>query len=171
MNRLMMLLKKWLETSSQKQKLTTALFVFGILSTIGLMVMRGASGTIDDPLESTPFYFIGVFVKLIVVLLLIVASSVIFRRWLQPGMSGKRARQVQLVETVRLSPKQAVHLISVGGQQLLIGATDQNISLITQVEPGLTDPEAESTGPAAGMDFAALLQGFNSQSQDAPSKN
>lgn len=75
------------------------------------------------------------------------------------------------METVRLSPKQAVHLILVGGQQLLIGATDQSISLLTQVEPDLTIPEAEASGPAAGTDFASLLQGFNFRSQSASSKN
>lgn len=171
MTKLMVLLKNWLETSSQKQKWTAALFVFSILSTIGLMVMQGASGATGDPLESTPFYFIGVFVKLIIVLLLIVASSVFFRRWLQPGGSGKRTRQVQLVETVRLSPKQAVHLISVGGQQLLIGATDQSISLLTQVEPDFTVPEAEVPVQSSGTDFAALLQGFNFRSRDASSKD
>lgn len=167
MNKLIALLKNWLETSSRKQKWMAALFVFSILSTLGLMAIKGA-GTAGDPLASTPFYLIGVFLKLIIVLLLIVASSVIFRRWLQPGTSGKRTRQVQLVETVRLSPKQAVHLISVGGQSLLIGATDQAISLLTQVELDLPVPEQES---AAGPDFASLLQGSNFRSPDASAKN
>lgn len=80
MNKLIGLFKNWLETSSQKQKWTAVLFVFSSLSTIGLMVMTGSSEATGDSLEATPFYFIGVFVKLIIVLLLIVASSVIFRR-------------------------------------------------------------------------------------------
>lgn len=170
MNKLVTLFKNWLETSSPKQKLTVALLVFGVLSTVGLMVMTGASGTGSDTLASTPFYFVGVFAKLIVVLLLIVASSIIFRRWLQPGMTGKKARQVQLLETVRLSPKQAIHLVSIGGQQLLVGATDQNISLLTQVELDLPSAESEPTNPQPSTDFASLLQGFNFRSPDASSK-
>ena len=170
MNKLVTLFKNWLETSSPKQKLTVALLVFGVLSTVGLMVMTGASGTGSDTLDSTPFYFVGVFAKLIVVLLLIVASSIIFRRWLQPGMTGKKARQVQLLETVRLSPKQAIHLVSIGGQQLLVGATDQNISLLTQVELDLPSAESEPTNPQPSTDFASLLQGFNFRSPDASSK-
>jgi flagellar biosynthetic protein FliO len=162
MNKFIALFKNWLESSSRKQKLTAALLVFSILSTLGLMVIKGASGSSGDPLESTPFYFIGVFVKLIVVLLLIVASSVIFRRWLQPGGLGKRTRHVQLLETVRLSPKQALHLITVGDQQLLVGATDQGISLITQVELDLNIAETEVLNPQPATDFASLLQTFNS---------
>ncbi len=169
MNKLMLLLKNWLETSSQKQKLTAALLVFSILCTLGLMVMKGASTSNTDPLASTPLYFISVFVKLIIVLLLIVASSMIFRRWLQPGFNGKKIRQVQLLETVRLSPKQALHLLAVGDQQLLIGATDQGISLITQLDLNLDKTESEPIAQP-GTDFGSLLQAFNVTSRtDKPS--
>lgn len=170
MTRLVSLVKNWLETSSQKQKLTVALLVLGVLSTLGLMVMTNTSGTANDPTESTPFYVVGVFVKLGIVLLLIVGSSMIFRRYVQPGMSGKKTRQVQLLETVRLSPKQAVHLISVGGQQLLVGATDQNISLITHVDADVAAQETEALPAPSGTDFASVLQGLNLRSPDASSK-
>ena len=171
MDKYVTLFKTWLETSSQKQKLTAALFVFSILCTLGLMALKGTAGPTGDPMDSTPFYFISVFAKLIVVLLLIVASSIIFRRWLQPGVVGKRDRQVQLLETVRLSPKQAVHLISVGGQQLLVGATDQNITLLTavEVETGLLD--TASTAPVSETGFSSVLESFNLRSLSTPSKN
>lgn len=160
MNRLILLFKNWLETSTQKQKLMAALLVFSILSTLGLMVMKAASASTADPLESGPLYFVSVFAKLIVVLLLIFVCSVTFRRWLQPGFSGKKTRQLQLLETMRLSPKQALHLIAVGDQQLLVGATDQGISLVTRVEPSL---DLTSTEPVAQprTDFSSVLQAFN----------
>ena len=170
MNKLVVLFTRWLETSSQKQKLTAALLVFSVLSTIGLFVFQGASGSSADPLESTPFYFVGVFVKLVVVLLLIVASSVIFRRWSQPRAGGKKTRQVQLLETVRLAPKQALHLVSIGDQHLLVGATDQGITLISQVELSL---DMEATGSVKAQptgDFASLLQGFGLPSADLNTK-
>ncbi len=143
MNALMISFKKWLQTSSQKQKYTVALFAFGLLSTIGLMLMTGSSGTLDDPLQASPFYFIGVFAKLAVVLLLILGMLSVFRRWSAPGAKGRKNRQMQVIETVRLSPKQALHIVSVGDRQLLIGATDQNVSLLTAVELDL-NPMDES---------------------------
>jgi flagellar biosynthetic protein FliO len=171
MMNLMLLLKKWFETASRKQKLTVALLVFSLFSTVVLFAMNGSSKTATDPLESTPFYFVGVFLKLIGVLLLIVASSVIFRRWFQPGFNGKSTRQLHLLETVRLSPKQALHLVSIGDQQLLIGATDQNVSLITQVEPGMIPTETDSIEVKPASDFGSFLQVFTHQSSSESSKS
>lgn len=160
---LMILIKKWFDTANQKQKLTVALLAFSLFSTIALFAMNGSSKTASDPLGSTPFYFVGVFAKLIGVLLLIVLSSVIFRRWFQPGLTGRSTRQLHLLETVRLSPKQALHLVSIGDQQLLIGATDQNISLLTHIEQGLTETETASVKAQPALEFGSLLQVFNKQ--------
>lgn len=158
------MIKKWFETASQKQKLTAALLGFSLLSTVALFAMNGSSKSAADPLSSTPFYFLGVFIKLIGVLLLIVVSSILFQRWVQPGFTGKSTRQLNLLETVRLSPKQALHLVSIGDQKLLIGATDQNVSLIVQVEQNLNATEREPANPELLLDFGSVLQNFNSQS-------
>ena len=163
MNNLVVLFKKWFETSGRKQKLTAGLFTFSLLSTLVLFMLNGTSKTTDDPLGSSPLYFMGVFIKLGGVLLLIVACSSLFRRWLQPGFQGKAIRRMRLLETVRLSPKQAIHLISIGDQQLLIGATDQNVSLLSQIEADLHTAEIESPTPQPALDFGSLLQSFNSQ--------
>jgi flagellar biosynthetic protein FliO len=172
MNTLMISFKKWLETSSQKQKYTVVLLAFSLLSSFVLLMIKGASGTMDDPLQTSPFYFIGVFAKLGVVLLLILACSAIFRRWSQPGSKGRKNRQMQVIETVRLSPKQALHLVTVGDRQLLIGATDQNVSLLTPVELDLTPLEVQAQVPIVKADFASLLRSINFRSPvDAPSKS
>lgn len=171
MMNLMSMIKKWFETATQKQKLTAALLIFSLLSTIALFVMNGSSKTATDPLDSTPFYFAGVFVKLVGVLLLIVASSIVFRRWFQPGSAGKAARQLHLLETVRLSPKQALHLVVIGDQQLLIGATDQTVSLITHVEQSFNAAEVEPINANPASDFGSVLQNFNFQSLTRSSKS
>ena len=163
MTEIMANLRKWFETSSTKQKIFVSLLSFSLLATGVLLSMDGASSTAKDPLGSTPFYFVSAFVKLIAVLLLIVGSSVIFRRWYQVGPSGKPTRQMRLVETIRLSPKQALHLVVIGDQKLLIGATDQNIALITQVEenPGLVSIEEPQPQNQTGLDFGSMIRSFN----------
>jgi flagellar protein FliO/FliZ len=172
MDALMISFKKWFQTSSQKQKYTAALFAFSLLSTFGLILVKGSSGKMDDPLQASPFYFIGVFAKLAVVLLLILACSAIFRRWSVPGSKGRKNRQMQVVETVRLSSKQALHIVSVGDRQLLIGATDQNVSLLTAVELDLNPLAAPIDSPAVRTDFASLLQSINFRSPaETPSKS
>lgn len=164
MNALMISFKKWLETSSRKQKYTAALFAVGLISTFGLLLMKGSPESMDDPLRSSPFYFMGVFAKLAVVLLLILACSVVLRRWSQPGSKRGKNRQMQVMETVRLSSKQALHIVSVGDRHLLVGATDQNVSLLTAVELDIDLTEAPMKIPAVRTDFASLLQAKNFQS-------
>jgi len=164
MNALKISFGKWLQTSSQKQKYTAALFAFSLLSTTGLMFVKGSSGTMDDPLQTSPFYFIGVFAKLAVVLLLILACSAVFGRWSVPGLKSRKNRQMQIVETVRLSPKQALHIVLVGERQLLIGATDQNVSFLTAVELDLNPVVEPIDSPALKTDFASLIQSFNFRS-------
>lgn len=154
-------IRKWIESSSQKQKIFASLLAFSLLATGTLLSLGGTSNVAADPLSSTPFYFISAFVKLIAVLLLIVGSSVIFRRWYQPGISGKSTRQMRLVETIRLSPKQSLHLVLIGDQKLLIGATDQNVSLIAPIEENLGPVEIEEPQPQTGVDFGTMIQSFN----------
>jgi flagellar biogenesis protein FliO len=60
-----------------------------------------------------------------------------------------------------LSPKQALHLVSVGDQQFLIGATDQSVTLISPVEVNLDPSRAEAANSQPGLDFGSLLQSFN----------
>jgi flagellar biogenesis protein FliO len=86
---------------------------------------------------------------------------VIFRRWLQLGPNGKAVRQMRLLETVRLSPKQALHLVAIGDQKLLIGATDQNVSLIAPIRGNINPAPAEEPQTQSGLDFGSLIQSFN----------
>jgi flagellar biosynthetic protein FliO len=154
-------IKKWIGNSTGKQKLFASLITFSLLATAALMSISDTSGVSKGPLGSTPFYYLSAFVKLIAVLLLIVGSSVIFRRWLQPGMGGKAARQMHLVETIRLSPKQSLHLVMIGDQRLLIGATDQNVSLIAPIESELAPVADAESQPQQGLDFGSMIQSFN----------
>jgi len=145
MTRLLSTLRQWFEGLSGRQKVFAALLSFSLVAT--LVLLAGDASVSSDPLDATPFYFFSAFIKLIVVLLLIVGAATAFRRWIQPGTGIHSNRQMRLVETIRLSPRQALHIVTVGGQTLLIGATDQNVSLISTIEEG-----------GNGMEFGSLLQ-------------
>lgn len=162
MSALVTWIKKWYQTSSNKQKLTVFLLAFSLLITGLLLAFGGGSTTSADPLGSTPLYFASAFVKLLVVLLLIVGSSMIFRRWQQQvGTGGKPSRQMRVLETVRLSPKQALHLVVIGDQKLLIGATDQSVSLISSIEHSMNPVPVEDAPLQSGFEFGSLLQSFS----------
>ncbi len=54
-------------------------------------------------------------------------------------------RQITILETRRLAPRQALHLVKVGSQTFLIGATDQNLTTLAQV---VTEAGTGSAGAA-----------------------
>ncbi len=150
-------MKQWYNHASRKQKVQAVLLLVGITASLGLVISGGAAP--QQPAEEpTSLYFAGVVVKLIGVLLLIVGCGVLAMRWARNPRRFNRGGQMMVVESIRLSPKQALHLVRVGGQQFLVGATDQNISLISQVE--LAIPADEEQPIPIGQDFNRLLQGF-----------
>jgi flagellar biogenesis protein FliO len=63
---------------------------------------------------------------------------------------------MRLVETIRFSPRQAVHIVEVAGKNFLIGATDQSISILSPVE--LPQPDEEPIQQATpALNFGTLF--------------
>ncbi|MCI0521603.1 MAG: flagellar biosynthetic protein FliO [Chloroflexi bacterium] len=121
----------------------------------------GASAPSAQPDDSASTFMLSlsVLLKLGVVIGLIYASLYLLRR-MQPGSASPRPRQLTLVETMHLSPRQKLHMVRVGGQTYLIGATDQALSLLSAVE-GLPEdaPAAPQEQPALPrpLTFADIL--------------
>jgi flagellar biosynthetic protein FliO len=115
-----------------------------IISLVGLMclltagwLLAGGSGDNTpnkaDPLNDPALLAASVFLRLIVVLLVMVAAFWILRRIQGNGWKGAH-RQLQVLETTHLTPRRTIHLIQIGDRKLLIGATDQSISLLTELD-------------------------------------
>ena len=100
---------------------------------------------------------VSVILKLGLVVALIYASLYLLRRW-QSGAFDPARRQVTIVESARLTPRQALHLVRAGERLLLIGATDQSLTLLAEVEPRPAEAQPTPALPAARLpDFAAAL--------------
>jgi flagellar biosynthetic protein FliO len=170
------LIKKWLDAGGKRRKWMVALFSVSILITAILFISTGSAPEYGA-LEPTPLYFVGIIAKLIAVLLLIIGGAIFLRRWQVKGGLGRSGR-LSVIETVRLSPKQAIHLVKVGNQHLLIGATDQTISMLASVDLPQAEPQtaAVQTLPVDGQEskelpqtsFLQLLQSLTTN-QPAPS--
>lgn len=163
-------IKRWLNGGGSRRKWTAALFAVSILITVFLFISTGSTPEYGA-LEPTPLYFFGIIAKLVAVLLLIVGGAIFLRRWQVKSGLGRYNGRLSIVETVRLSPKQAVHLVKVGNQHLLIGATDQTISMLApidlpsaEIQPE-TDPQRVEAKPEQGqpqLSFNQLLQTLTS---------
>ena len=109
------------------------------LALLGLSsLVAGGGGTASSGLSTNqpPSILVlglSVLFKLGLVIVLIFASMILFRRW-RVTFPARPDRQISILETARLSPRQAIHLVLVRDQVLLIGATDQGLALLTEFD-------------------------------------
>lgn len=82
---------------------------------------------------TTVVLFVNVLFKLGLVLLLIYSSVIILRR-LQVNQKPLFKKGIKIIETNHLSPNRAIHLVQVGSQVYLIGATDHEVTLLSKVD-------------------------------------
>ena len=128
----------WFKSSSNRTKWIAGLVGTCVLGMAALFMLTSSpSGTVTDathdPMASSPTLFLDVFLKLGGVLVVIVGAAFLLRRW-QSGSFRPATRQLAIVESIRLSQRQALHIIRAGDKLLLIGATDQSLTLISPVE-------------------------------------
>lgn len=113
----------------------TVIIGLSVLLVVGIWVSsfsyegKSAAETVDST-----GWMISVFLKMLLVIMLIIGAAIVAKRWMTVGSTGK-VRQMQVLETLNLNPKRALHIVQVGGQTLLIGATDQSITLISELDP------------------------------------
>lgn len=106
-------------------------------------------------------------VKTGLVIALLLVALFWLKRWQVGG--GRRMRQIALVESLRLTPKQVLHLVRVGDRTLLIGAVDSQISVLTEVAAQAGNDNAV---PAATTNtpFAAYMAQWAAQEAEAKLK-
>ena len=166
MNLSIITIRKWWEKSSKQQRTLAVLFAIGILATGMLLLISGAPASQNDTIGSS-LYYAGVMVKLVGVLLLIVGIGIVARRW-QTRSGNIPGHQLKVVESVRLSPKQVLHVVTVGERRLLIGATDQAISVLSELEaiPLAAAQPSNPELPAEKANFSDYLKTFNQPASD-----
>jgi len=160
-------IKIWYKNCSPKKKQQIVLILLGVLATCSLLILTGSSDSQNDALAFTPMYYVGVFIKLIGILLLFVGGAVVFRRWQKSRSRGIFGRQMTILESIRLSPKQALHLVRVGDQHLLIGATDQAVALISSVSIVEKNSDAEMASLEPAFDFSSLFKKVSQQQENS----
>lgn len=105
-------------------------------------------------------FVLDVIFKLAFVLALIYGSLYLLRRWQVGAFASARQRQLAVLETTRLSPRQSLLLVRVGERAWLIGATDQAVSLLAEVEllSEVMQPDQSAPMPPSASAFAAALR-------------
>ncbi len=136
------------------------LVVLGIGTIMGMPYQNidSAAGNNGLATMGSTGHLISVFLKWMAVIGLMYIAFIFLKRWQFGGVSDQ-VKQLAVIERLSLSQKQAILLVRVGNRQLLLGATDQNIALLTELD------QADVIQPEFNMDEARTLdggQGFSS---------
>lgn len=126
-----------------------------------------SSAVSESPLDSV-FLGFSVFLKLTAVIILIYAAAYSYKHW-RGALPNRAPKQLSVIETTHLSPRQALHLIRVGERVILIGATDQNLNYITDISSAAgaaSDTNRSEIAQNAGQltsgspDFASIFRNY-----------
>ena len=121
---------------------------------VGGRPQPAAPGLPGSDTISTVSLGFGVFLKLGIVVLLIYVSLYLLKRWSGAATAIPHNR-LAVLESAHLSPRQALHLVRVGEQVLLIGATDAAVNVLAQLDGRLAElPSGQDPVgmPTVGMD-------------------
>jgi flagellar biogenesis protein FliO len=56
-----------------------------------------------------------------------------------PKITNLPGKEIRLLETTYIGPRKAVHLLQIGNQRLLIGSTNDSITMLAHLSDNLTD--------------------------------
>jgi flagellar biosynthetic protein FliO len=152
----------WWHGAGPRARWAAGIALFSLFCTALLAGLAGSSpgalaadGTPMATPELSAWYMAEVLFKLALVLGLFVGGAALFRRYLAGGRlwqsAAPRARRLEIVETLRIGPRQSLHLVRAGERCLLIGATEQSFTLLSDLAEGSADL------PAPAPAFEAVL--------------
>ena len=98
----------------------------------------------------------GAFLALVLVVALILALAWLLKKL--PGAGLKALPGLRVVASLAVGPKERVVLVDVGGQQLLLGVTQHNVSLLHT----LAEPILDASSKASFAELFAKLKAGNS---------
>jgi flagellar biosynthetic protein FliO len=130
-----------------------------LITAIVLAIQSIKPGVAENlPATHQPFTFglaVDVTIKLGLVLMLIYGCVYALRNWQRRSRINLN-RQMAVLETLHLTPRQSLHLVKAGARLLLIGATDQTLTHLAEIE--LQATELSPVGEEPQDLFSSILE-------------
>ena len=160
---------------SKKTVITIMIVIFGLSVLTVTMTVLGSDQDRENNLDTTTNEefinsqsqdFGGLLVKTLLSLTLVVALMVLLifgLRWLKGKAGGGAAmvQQMRVYGSVPLGPKKALYLVQVFNKVLVLGVTDANITLLSEItdekEVGRLLQSSNNEAPGANKSFATYL--------------
>lgn len=164
-------------SSNRRMLITVAIIVFTAI--IGLMFintgqadaelmgMKNTDGTVSESdnsqlATSVVPSLMKIISALVVVLVAIYLSVFLLKKTMGKKFSGnKKLDSLEVIETTYVAPKKTISLVRVGNKSVLVGVTEQNISMLTELTTEETDEilagEQVGSAPVYQNSFKDLL--------------
>ena len=156
-------IKKYLLADQKNKKiLITVGWVSAVLLILIIAASTGGVTAGQTDMNSTAEFNIsemvfGTLIRLVLVLALIYGLFSIYRLF-QKNAPGIRERRLKIIDTHRFSAKQAIVLVSVDQQELLIGLTDHQISLLKDLGQPNAGDQGMVQNPENKMSFKEIME-------------
>lgn len=69
----------------------------------------------------------------VIIVILLGVAAVFASKKLLPKISNAQGKKIKVIETIHLGSRKTVHLLEVGGQQILIGSTHDRITKLAEI--------------------------------------
>jgi flagellar biosynthetic protein FliO len=105
--------------------------------------------------EQSGANFAWEFLKTMLAVLLVVVlgvAAIYISKKLGAKISNLPGKEIRITETVHLGPRKAVHLLRIGNRQLLIGSTNESITMLAEVTSAAKGDEGHLRPPQASAD-------------------
>ncbi|RKX20833.1 MAG: flagellar biosynthetic protein FliO [Candidatus Zixiibacteriota bacterium] len=141
--------------SNRRMLVTVAVIVF--TAVVGLMFintgkanaeligMNNADGTVSESdnnqlATSVVPSLLKIISALVIVLVAIYLSVYLLKKTMGKKFSGNKSLDsLEVIETTYVAPKKTISLVRVGNKSVLVGVTEQNISMLTELTTDETD--------------------------------
>ncbi|NPV84688.1 MAG: flagellar biosynthetic protein FliO [Anaerolineae bacterium] len=107
----------------------------------------------------TTLMIVQVVFKILLVFALMFLLFAALRKW-QNWRPGGTHKRLAIVETIRLSQRQAIHLVQVDAHQFLVGATDQSLTLLSELDNAEQIAAVAASNQNQSESFDSLVRSF-----------
>lgn len=105
---------------------------------VTLLLLTLPSLAIAENSSSSDFSFISSFLQMIAALSIVVGLILLTKHFSTKLLSGSSspltAKHIRIIETRFIGPKKSLVLVEVGGQYLLLASSDNNLTLVKQID-------------------------------------
>ena len=119
-----------------------------------VLAQTAANGIIDPPLPpAASGYGVQLFQSVVALAAVCFAAWWVLRWASRQGFGkGPAGRHIRVIERVMLDPRRSLFLVEVGTRVMLLGTSEQTLSLLAEIQPG--DLGASATPGSAAPDIA-----------------